>query len=70
MQSEELGTIALGDVSDVTICKLRTLFQSLAKEAAEHGDDQAERVLLECAGVMDTAHNRIVAAMFQQGPIN
>src|SRR5690606_29323484 len=63
MQSSELGTIQLGDVSDVTLCKLRTVFQQLAKDAREAGDEQAERVLLEIAGIMNSAHERIVDAM-------
>lgn len=71
MQSNELGAIELGSVSDVTLVKLRTLFQQLAKDAREHGDEQAERVLLEFAGILNSAHERITQAMFQQGgPVN
>ncbi len=67
----EIGSIQLGNLSVVTLLRLKTLFLQLASDARAAGDTGAEGFLTELSALCETARERNVAAMFRQdGPLN
>jgi hypothetical protein len=64
VDNPEVGTIQLGSLSVVSMMRLKALFLQSASEAREAEDDGAESFLTELAGIIETAQNRNVKAMF------
>ena len=72
MESDEIGCITLGNLSVVTLLRLKAAFLQMASEARAAEDFGAEGFLTELAGIVETAESRTVKAMFSPpgGPVN